>query len=152
MIYFLYSIWIWIVGRTVRKRKKEMGFIVELCCENLRLIVLAFCINIDTNLFVGVFILQSVSKKITHRKTWKQGLFLWFFHPHNTKKSIFFGMWYNTIVERERQRERATRTKSKKSIAFNPWYNKSVKGNSPNRRKARRHVFIDNKIGVSETG
>ena len=44
---------------------------------------------------VWAFILQSVCKKITHRKTLKQRLLLWFFLP-GTPKNLYFPVWcYN---------------------------------------------------------
>ena len=44
---------------------------------------------------VWAFILQSVCEKITHRKTWKQRLLLWFFLP-GTPKNPYFPVWcYN---------------------------------------------------------
>lgn len=131
-IYFLSSICFWVVEKYCGKVEIWLGFAVGFGCGKVIWCYYRFEMWLVVVWWVGErsFCSQCVKRSPIDLPLAK-GFSYGFFYPHNAKKSISSGMWYNTIVERERQRERATRTKSKKSIAFNPWYNNIVKREQP---------------------
>ena len=61
---------------------------------------------------LGSFILQSVSKKTTHRSVKKISFYLWFFPPPFAKKYRFFGVFHSIWASAIIKPPRGTATKS----------------------------------------